>query len=338
MPQNIASRHRICTSIATKIKELGFLSDCGYNQLLYPVENQTRDLLKWLVEKLPRSEEEGAQEVLGANALMNRRIMQSLKAWKHQPWSLPFCSKGKVLRKVYDHRQFRTIPGLLDEPDMKTIPIFQRAADCRISVEGSLFERHALEQVADATYAMRLERDFAEAEAAATEDADGLGSESASGESKRADNKKGSAGLTQKAVRAALLKAVRGDQYNPAAGDEKGQGGSGAETSSGVSGNGRAQPSGTLQDMLQSITDDFQSGKNSSILHYLIFWSCTHVICNLICHSSWCQAHGRRWRQRNSLQPRNGCAPLSCLTMNLNFQPCFLQMLTLLLHVYHYLL
>lgn len=272
LPQNIASRHRICTSIATKIKELGFLSDCGYNQLLYPVENQTRELLKWLVEKLPRSEEEGAQEVLGANALMNRRIMQSLKAWKHQPLSLPFCSKGRVLRKVYDHRQFRTIPGLLEkrsneEPDVKTIAIFQRAAECKISVEASLFERHALEQVADATYALRLERDFAEAEAAAAEDADGLGDNGASGESKRADKKAGG-GLTQKAIRAALLKAVKGDQYSTAAGDDKAQGGgawSGADGAGGAGGSagssGRGQPGGTLQDMLQSITEDFQSGR-----------------------------------------------------------------------------
>lgn len=269
LPQNIASRHRICTSIATKIKEQGFLSDCGYNQLLYPVENQTRELLKWLVEKLPRSEEEGAQEVLGANALMNRRIMQSLKTWKHQPWNLPFCSKGKVLRKVYDHRQFRTIPGLLekrsnDEPDMKTLPIFQRAAESRVSVEASLFEKHALEQVADASYALRLERDFAEAEAAAAEDADELGSDgaSASGESKRGDKKNG--GLTQKAIRAALLKAVRGDQYDTATGSEKSAGGAAAGADgSGWSGNGRAAPGGgTLQDLLQSITDDFQSGKH----------------------------------------------------------------------------
>lgn len=42
--------------MATKIKELGFLGDCGYNQLLYPVEAQTRGLLNWLVQRLPRTE------------------------------------------------------------------------------------------------------------------------------------------------------------------------------------------------------------------------------------------------------------------------------------------
>jgi coiled-coil domain-containing protein 22 len=56
LPTNIASKHRICTNMATKIKEMGYLGDCGYNQLLYPVDTQTRALLNWLVQKLPRTE------------------------------------------------------------------------------------------------------------------------------------------------------------------------------------------------------------------------------------------------------------------------------------------
>jgi hypothetical protein len=39
-----------------KVKELGFTGDCGYNQLLYPVEAHTRPLLTWLVQKLPRTD------------------------------------------------------------------------------------------------------------------------------------------------------------------------------------------------------------------------------------------------------------------------------------------
>lgn len=56
LPPNIAARHRICTNIAAKIKELGYSGDCGYNQLLYPVEHQTRSLINWLVQKLPRAD------------------------------------------------------------------------------------------------------------------------------------------------------------------------------------------------------------------------------------------------------------------------------------------
>ena len=78
LPSNIASRHRICTNIAFKLKEAGFLGDCGYNQLLYPVEQQTRALLNWLVLKLPRSKEESTEEALGENAVLNKVIIDSL--------------------------------------------------------------------------------------------------------------------------------------------------------------------------------------------------------------------------------------------------------------------
>jgi hypothetical protein len=57
LPKNIAARHRICAFIASTVKENGFIGDCGYNQLLYPVENQTRKLLEWVVEKLPKPDE-----------------------------------------------------------------------------------------------------------------------------------------------------------------------------------------------------------------------------------------------------------------------------------------
>ena len=190
------------------------------------MENQTRELLKWLVDKLPRSEEEGAQEALGANALMNRRIVQSLKEWKSKPWKLQFCSKGTVLRNVYETRQFRTIPGLLEKrgPDgaqMKTLQVFQQAAESKISVESSLFERHALEQVADVAYALRLERDFAEAELAAAEDEHDGHERGAAGtaESKRGENKTSIGALTQKAIRAAVQKVVKGSSSSGAEGD-----------------------------------------------------------------------------------------------------------------------
>jgi hypothetical protein len=100
-------KHRICTDIALKIKELGFLGDCGYNQLLYPVEHQTRDLLKWIVDKLPRStEEEGNDEILGANAILNRNITHSLMKWQKSLWSLPSCQSGKPLTNIYQKFSF----------------------------------------------------------------------------------------------------------------------------------------------------------------------------------------------------------------------------------------
>jgi hypothetical protein len=39
-------------------QELGFTGDIGYNQLLYPNEKDTRRLLQFLVQRLPKVEEE----------------------------------------------------------------------------------------------------------------------------------------------------------------------------------------------------------------------------------------------------------------------------------------
>ena len=56
LPRNIASKHRVCTDIASKIKELGYQGECGYNQLLYPVASTTRHLIAWIVSALPRAD------------------------------------------------------------------------------------------------------------------------------------------------------------------------------------------------------------------------------------------------------------------------------------------
>lgn len=229
------------------------------------MENQTRELLKWLVEKLPRSEEEGAQEVLGANALMNRRIMQSLKEWKHKSWKLHFCSKGKVLRNVYDTKQFRTIPGLLEnEKGMQTLQIFQRASVHRLPVECSLFERHALEHVADAKYAQRLEQDFADGEGVEGDGGeDELGG---AGEGKRGD-KKGANSLTQQAIRAALLKAVNGGGTGAGAGGAAGGPGSGPVMMVDPANTAMAKGlAGSFQDLLRDITDEHRAGESLLII------------------------------------------------------------------------
>ncbi len=81
LPPGMASRVRLCTDMANKIKGMGYSGDCGYNQLLYPAELTTRGMLGFLVEKLPRGEEEKSEEILGPNALVNRRIMASLSEW-----------------------------------------------------------------------------------------------------------------------------------------------------------------------------------------------------------------------------------------------------------------
>lgn len=130
---------------------MGFLGDCGYNQLLYPVEVQTREILTWIVEKLPRTEEEGAEEVLGANALLNKRITQSLMDWRKKLWKLPFSATGVPPQNVYASRSFRTPQNTLD-PKKRTFDLFRECATYKMTVDSSIFERNSFGLVQDSMY------------------------------------------------------------------------------------------------------------------------------------------------------------------------------------------
>lgn len=267
LPPNIASRHRICTAIATKIKELGFLGDCGYNQLLYPVANQTRGLLTWLVDKLPRSEEEGAQEVLGASALMNKRIKESLLRWKSSTWRLPFCSSGAVLSNVYSHRSFQTIPKLLErQPEFTTVEIYQKTHELDIPLEPSIFERHALELIYDSTLAFRLESGFDDEvdEAADTEDSDELvqGTDKQSCAEAKSSSSRPSA--LKSAVHLALRTAVERESRTEPGTASGGDSSATVTTPDGALSSGSRcaqtkQLSVSLQDLVQGISDEYNA-------------------------------------------------------------------------------
>ena len=79
LPAGMAARHRICTDMASAIvKDLAYPGECGYSQLLYPTEASSRALLGFLVEKLPRSEEEVGEVLEGQGP--GARIMAGLAA------------------------------------------------------------------------------------------------------------------------------------------------------------------------------------------------------------------------------------------------------------------
>jgi hypothetical protein len=142
LPGGIAARHRICTDMAAKIKELGYPGDCGYNQLLYPTEDSMRDILNWLMNRLPRSEEDRTEEVLGPNALMNRRIMGALEDWRCAAWKMPFCFEGssnvyRPLHRVQPLQTFspRQRPGahyVVDKvrPVCWAVPVWETYPQC----------------------------------------------------------------------------------------------------------------------------------------------------------------------------------------------------------------
>ncbi len=159
LPPNVASRHRICTNMSLKLKEIGYPFDCGYNQLLYPSEKSTKDLLTWLVQHLPRSEEEMTEEVLGANALLNKKILDSLYEWVHSMRYLPFCGTGSPYRNFYTTNNLVTIVSDGTKDDIRKL--YNACHQENIDAVSSIFERHTFELVSDAKIALKLEEDLA---------------------------------------------------------------------------------------------------------------------------------------------------------------------------------
>jgi hypothetical protein len=161
LPANIATKHKVCTQMATKVKELGFPQLLGYNQLLYPTEAQTKELIFWLVQKLPRQEEDASTEAVGSHALLNRRITAALDTWVKSTWKLHFCTSGMPPKNIYNLRPLRTVSDeAIAKGDLRKV--FEKAFNGTFAAESTLYEQHAHELLADQRYAMRLENDISQ--------------------------------------------------------------------------------------------------------------------------------------------------------------------------------
>jgi len=66
LPANPGVRFRLCTSLARAIAGLGYTEEVGFNNFLYPNAKDTRKLLLYLVDAMPRSEATGDGFALGA--------------------------------------------------------------------------------------------------------------------------------------------------------------------------------------------------------------------------------------------------------------------------------
>ncbi|KAG3110688.1 hypothetical protein PI124_g10171 [Phytophthora idaei] len=98
-PVGVAARHRVGSQLANILKELGYAGDCGYNHFLYPSEKETRNILSWLVGKLPRSKQEenedetsksevlatmGAGEDTADSVLVSEQLASIFSSWKRE--------------------------------------------------------------------------------------------------------------------------------------------------------------------------------------------------------------------------------------------------------------
>ncbi|KAM7028184.1 LOW QUALITY PROTEIN: coiled-coil domain-containing protein 22 [Acridotheres tristis] len=117
LPPGISARFRLASDLAAACQELGFGGDVGYQTFLYSSEHDTRRLLLFLVEKLPRDEGERGAEPPGKSGALLRAIGAQIREELGTPWVPPVCRTPRLqrLQGTSHLRPFTTCPLVLPQ-------------------------------------------------------------------------------------------------------------------------------------------------------------------------------------------------------------------------------
>lgn len=102
LPESMSARFRVGSTLASSCKELGYQGEMGYQTFLYANEHNLRNVLMFLIEKLPKESAENSNETIGTSALLGRRIAAELKRQLSMPWSPAYCKQKNVVNKDGD--------------------------------------------------------------------------------------------------------------------------------------------------------------------------------------------------------------------------------------------
>lgn len=58
LPKGISSKHQVCSALTNALKESGYEEECDYSQFFYPEPVNTRRLLLWLLDNIPKTRRE----------------------------------------------------------------------------------------------------------------------------------------------------------------------------------------------------------------------------------------------------------------------------------------
>ena len=106
LPDGKPSRVRVCAEVARVLQENGYTGEVGYETLLYPNEKDTRQIVTWLVGKLPKSGEvDGEGSIVQGG--VGRKIGKALEQWKG---AVGKWNKFSAERKFVDGMSKRYIP------------------------------------------------------------------------------------------------------------------------------------------------------------------------------------------------------------------------------------
>ncbi|XP_037267335.1 coiled-coil domain-containing protein 22 [Falco rusticolus] len=117
LPPGISARFRLASDLAAACQELGFGGDVGYQTFLYSSEHDTRRLLLFLVEKLPRDDSERGAEPPGKSGVLLRAIGARIQEQLGTPWVPPVCRTPQLQRLQGTGRlhPFATCPLVLPQ-------------------------------------------------------------------------------------------------------------------------------------------------------------------------------------------------------------------------------
>lgn len=106
LPGAMSARFRVGTELANAMKALGYGTDVGYNTFLYSNENDSRQILMWLIERLPKEASSSVSEALDAKALFKRAVAKELQLRSESEWTPTWCKqdgiawRGRILEHV----------------------------------------------------------------------------------------------------------------------------------------------------------------------------------------------------------------------------------------------
>lgn len=123
LPQSMSARFRVGTELANAVKALGYMSDLGYNSFLYSNEADARNILMWLVERLPKESIAAATEVLDAKGLLARAVASEIELRSGCEWTPPGCKPNGVAHCTADSGPFWFLEGTASVVGFKATPV-----------------------------------------------------------------------------------------------------------------------------------------------------------------------------------------------------------------------
>jgi len=137
-PPGMSARFRVGTTIAQACQKIGYKGEIGYQTFLYHSESEIRKVFMFLVEKLPKGNEQ-EDDSAESSSLLQKRISQVLKKQSNLFWLPPYCmKKGKCY-------QFKTTHDAINKSfEADKISCVEEKVATKLMLVPSLFEDNAV--------------------------------------------------------------------------------------------------------------------------------------------------------------------------------------------------